>query len=264
MPDTPHQSLQEQVLQYLQSVHALKDSADTSLNSYLISLPDLVQAPPNGVSLHDFRRLLKEALQLFSYYQNPDDSSPKGPTLFQRLEKKRLLKTILSPSNLKFIKSSWDLMLKMQKEKELRQSSRSYHDYPLAFHRDMLKELLKNTEVIHKLSRKHKIEEKWTIQLQEAINLQIAYEFVAAFPEFIDPFGDPLESTWRILIYEDIYLLLSRAKGTKIKQLAIEITAVICSLPKCLQTKHLEVLPIHIKDAIRDEKRMGKRRLKTP
>jgi hypothetical protein len=148
-------------------------------------------------------------------------------------------------------------------ENECRVKGVSPHGYPIKFHREMLKQLLRHLEHVHGLVDKYHVDRPWVIEYQRSADLQLVRELRSIFDYY--PHADIAKkfaaapSDSQLEICSALLRALQGAKLGKGRQaFAIQFTSLICSPPSCIQSHVLDPSP----EAIR--KKIEYRRHRTP
>ena len=199
---------------------------------------------------------LQKRLKKFSYPYPEERRKKHRVTFYQKVKDAGILRDLL---DLLHGQLFWAVFVTLQLneandiERSKRRTGLSEYGYPIGFHHEMLRELLTHALLINALINDYKVPRAWTENHLRSTDIQLARELAVSHWYWPGAKTAPRGmSSWerdiQVEIFQSISSSLKRHKFAKgAKELAIQLTSLICSPPTCVQTGELDPSP----DAIR-------------
>lgn len=171
------------------------------------------------------------------------------------------LNYLLEPPFLGEIRQAWFARLDYELEKQQKAARKSQHDYPLEFHRKMMQEALSSAGRATALVKKYHVPKRWIAEYICGIQRQLLNEAAICYPEMLKGFISnsriyPRAHTvdTQMSLFNNLHIEFKR-QGQSNKNLAYQLTALLCSADSCFTTGVLEPNPEAVRRNMKDRRR---------
>ena len=226
-----------------------------------ISLPFLkvdLNASKIATELGPPKRSAELFIKRLHAFQYPyPHGTKKNTTFYTHLEKLGLLQFFLTPSFLRTIRLAWQFRLFFDLEQEQHKKSISQYGHPIAFHRELMFQIAGYLKQLSAITKKHGVPDPWVQSHRRSLLMELLRQAAVCYPQLftlqrsyrapsrIRPVREG--ATVQMLVLDEIYRTFYERKIKENKELAYQLTALICSPDECVNTQELSPTPAAVR-----------------